>query len=51
MFWFFLHLAGAFCWVTFAVGWLPYEPWVVTVAFCLLAVNSVLGAMKSLLEI
>ena len=50
MVWFFLHLAGAVCWLLFMVGVLVPEPWFVKLAFFFLAMNAVFGAMKSLVS-
>jgi hypothetical protein len=50
MFWFLLHMAGAAIWFSWAVGWISYDPWVVTVAFILTSLRCVTDGIKSLVE-
>jgi len=49
-FWFLLSLIGAALWFSFAAGFLEYQPWLVTVAFCLVGLNSVTEALKALAD-
>lgn len=50
VFWFVMYLVGAFMWFAWAFDLMHYDPWMITLGFCICGFNSIIWALGEIAE-